>query len=714
MATRLPPAVVLSLACAGLASAGPVGDGPTSPPGEAEKTEKPGSGRVREVGGRLQVTGETVEVVADTDRPVTDSSLATKTDTPLLETPRGVSVVQRKTLDELQAINVTEAHDYVPSFTPQDERGPAYSRGFLVGFYDLRRDGLRTYTWSVREIVGVERVQYLRGPAGILYGDGSPGGLVNLVLKKPLPVPRQELSLGGGGLGFRRVTADSTGPLGKGRGIRYRLVAAGEGLGDGYDNDESRVSVLPMLSFDLGERTTLNLDGEYYDQRGRGYRHAVPVTAATQAGDFGAIPWDLNMASPDDHWRGWNASAGVRLDAQISDRASLHVAGRYTKIDGDIDVQALLGLLPDGQTAARYLYREKSVWDEYQTDTFAVLGAGGGAVRHRLVLGFEAGLSTVDSAIGTALAPSLDIYDPVYGPRPPDPELSPSGSDLWRLGAYLQDQLSLGERWSLVPALRLSRLRQEDRSPAARETTQGPVSTHTALTPSFGVVLRLRPTLSLYADYAEGFEPAAPGQYLEDGRALDPVDSRSVEAGVKGEMLERRLSVSLAGFGIRQTNVPEADVLGFYRQIGAGESRGLEVEVVGTPVRGLAVRAGYAWTGTEVTKDEAGFVGHALPNAPEHKVSAWVRYRLPRPLSPVALTGGVVHVSERFTSRDNRTRIPPYTRLDVTALVGIVRSRLELGLAAENLTNARYVTSGAGVFFAGPPRRLAATLTARF
>jgi iron complex outermembrane receptor protein len=712
--TRLPVAVVLLLASAGLASPGPVGDEPSAPPGGAGKAAKPESGKVREVGGRLQITGETVEVVADTDRPVTDSSLATKTDTPLLETPRGVSVVERKTLDELQAINVTEAHDYVPSFTPQDERGPAYSRGFLVGFYDLRRDGLRTYTWSVRELVGVERVQYLRGPAGILYGDGSPGGLVNLVLKKPLPVPRQELSLGGGGLGFRRVTADSTGPIGKGRGVRYRLVGAAEGLEDGYDNDESRVSVLPMLSFDLGARTTLNLDGEYYDQRGRGYRHSVPVTGATQAGDFSAIPWDLNMASPDDHWRGWNASGGLRLDARLSDRASLHVAGRYTKIDGDIDVQALLGLLPDGHTATRYLYREKSVWDEYQTDTFAILDAGRGTATHRLVLGFEAGLSTVDSGIGTALAPPLDLDDPVYGPRPPDPELTPSGSDLWRLGAYLQDQVSLGSRWSVVPALRLSRLRQEDRSPAAREAMGGPVSTHTALTPSLGVVFRIRPMLSFYADYAAGFEPAPLGQYLEDGRALDPVHSRSVEAGVKAELLERRLSVGLAGFGVRQTNVPEADVLGFYRQIGAGESRGLEAEIVGTPTHGLSVRAGYAWTHTEVTGDEAGFVGNALPNAPEHKVSAWSRYRLPGPLSRVALAAGVVHVSERFMARDNRVRIPPYTRLDVTALVDLLSSRLQLALVGDNLTNARYVTSGAGIFFAGPPRRLAATLTTRF
>jgi iron complex outermembrane receptor protein len=584
----------------------------------------------------------------------------------------------------------------------------------MVGFYDLRRDGLRTYSWSVRELAAVERVQYLRGPAGILYGDGSPGGLVNLMLKKPLPVRQHELSVGGGELGFRRVTADSTGPLGGGRGVRYRLVAAAEGLEDGYDNDESRVSVLPMLSFDLGARTTLHLDGEYYDQRGRGYRHVVPATAATQAGDFGAIPWELNMASPDDAWRGWNASGGLRLDTQLSERASLHAAARYTWIDGDLDVQAFAALLPDGRTAARFLYREKSEWGEYQTDVFATLALGDGRVRHRLVLGMEAGLSTVDSEIGTAPAPPLDIYEPVYGPRPQEPALSPSGSDLWRFGVYLQDQLSLGTRWSLVPGLRVSRLRLDDRSPAARAAPEGALSSDTALTPSLGIVFRARPMLSIYASYAEGFEPGVPGQFLEDGRALDPVESRSLEAGLKADWLGGRLAASLAGFGIRQTNVPEPDARGFYRQIAEGESRGVEAEIVGNPARGLIVRAGYAWTDAEIAEDAAGFAGNALPNAPEHKANLWARYRLPGRLERLALAAGVVHVSERFTARDNRVRIPPYTRLDSSALVDLVPSRLELTLVGQNLTNARYVTSETAGFFAGPPRRLAATLTARF
>ena len=128
-------------------------------------------------------------VTGNPDEPPRDSSVATKIDTPLIETPRSVSIIDRRTLDDMGAVNLTQAHDYAVGLTLLDERGPAFARGFPVGFYDLRRDGLRTYSWSVRELAAVDRIQYLRGPAAVLYGDGSPGALVNMVLKKPLPVP---------------------------------------------------------------------------------------------------------------------------------------------------------------------------------------------------------------------------------------------------------------------------------------------------------------------------------------------------------------------------------------------------------------------------------------------------------------------------------------------------------------------------------------------
>ena len=225
-----------------------------------------------------------------------------------------------------------------------------------------------------------------------------------------------------------------------------------------------------------------------------------------------------------------------------------------------------------------------------------------------------------------------------------------------------------------------------------------------------------RPWLSLYSTAARGFEPPTPGQYLEDERALVHADNSSVEAGAKAHLLGARLALTGAVYGIRRTNVPEAQTSGFYRQIGEGTSRGIEAALHGSLVRGLGIDAGYAWTRTEITRDVAGFIGRELPNAPRHKANVWVRDRFPEGrLDHLTLATGVVHVSNRFLASDNGTIAPAYTRLDASVSYELVGPRLTLVAAVQNVTNVRYVTSGAGgALWAGAPRRVAFQITSSF
>jgi iron complex outermembrane receptor protein len=671
---------------------------------------------LQEAGGRLVVSGETVVVEGDLDQPPRDSSIATKVETPVLETPRSISIVDRQTLDDLSAVNITQAHDYTVGMTPQDERGPAFARGFPVDFYDLRRDGLRTYSWSVREPVALDRIQYLRGSASVLSGDGSPGALVNLVLKKPMPVRRVEIGGSVGTLGFGRFTADATGPANDAKTVRYRAIGAGEWLGNGFDNEERRFTFFPSVAIDLGARATLSIDTEVYHQRGRNYRHTVPATAEAQRGDFSGFPWDFSAASPDDKWSGGNVAPGVRLDMGLGRQSSLHVSGRYTRIDGDLDIQALAGLSPDGNTALRYHYREISTWDEFQSDAFATTKARTGRIEHRLVAGIETGLSTTDSQIGIGPAAPLDIHDPVYGPQPSAPPLSPTRFDVTRVGLYATDQMQLSRMVTLVPGVRWSRIGIDDKVAAMTTSTSESSSDDAIVSPSLGVVVLPRTWFSLYSTYTQGFAPPAPGQYLEGGLAPQLSEDAAVEAGAKAELLDQRFILSAAGFRIRRTNVPEPDPRGFSRQIGEADSHGIELEGVGAVVRGLTARAGYAWTATEITRDTLGASGRELPNAPRHKANLWIRYRFaPGAAAGLMVAGGIVYEGKRFTNRDNLVVAPAYTRLDVSSSWEFPGRRLALGVAIENLTDLRYVRSGAGgVLFAGPPRRVAVQLTSTF
>jgi iron complex outermembrane receptor protein len=185
---------------------------------------------------------------------------------------------------------------------------------------------------------------------------------------------------------------------------------------------------------------------------------------------------------------------------------------------------------------------------------------------------------------------------------------------------------------------------------------------------------------------------------------------------VKADLLGRQLGIAVAGFSIRRTNVPEADPRGFYRQIGEGESHGLELETVGRLAPGLTARAGYAWTETAITRDALAVSGRELPNAPRHKANVWIRYRFPPSIvRGLMVAAGVVHESERFTNRDNAVIAPAYTRFDASSSWELAGRRLTLGIVAENLTDRRYVRSGAGaVLFAGSPRRLALQMISSF
>jgi iron complex outermembrane receptor protein len=274
--------------------------------------------------------------------------------------------------------------------------------------------------------------------------------------------------------------------------------------------------------------------------------------------------------------------------------------------------------------------------------------------------------------------------------------------DVTRLGVYVTDQMTLGANLVVAPGLRWSRLVVDDH-------LSGVESRDALVSPTLGILFRPRASLSVYTSYARGFEPPAPGQYLEGGRPPDLSDHWMVEAGVKGDLPGDRVTAAAAGFYIERSNVPEADPRGFVRPIGAARSRGLELELVGLVAPGLTARAGYAFTDTTITRDALGGLGRELPNAPPHTAHVWLRYRLTEGiLSGLMVAGGAVYSSDRFTSRDNLVVAPAYTRFDFTCSKALAGPRLAIGLVAENLTDRRYVRSGANrVLFAAPPRRIA-------
>src|SRR4029453_7350545 len=156
--------------------------------------------------------------------------------------------------------------------------------------------------------------------------------------------------------------------------------------------------------------------------------------------------------------------------------------------------------------------------------------------------------------LGIGQAAPLDILNPV-SPPPPEPASQPTRYDVTRLGVYGMDQVRLSNRVIVVPGLRLSDVDIENRVANAGE----PRSSQSVVSPSLGLIVLPRPWLSIYTTYAQGFAPPEPGQYLEDGRGLAPSENDMLEGGVKADLSSQRFSVAAAAFGIRRTNVAEAD-----------------------------------------------------------------------------------------------------------------------------------------------------------
>lgn len=670
---------------------------------------------VVEVGGRLVATGESVTVEAREDYRTMSSSVATKTDTPLLEVPMNVSVTDRAQLDDMAAINIAKSHDYTVGFTSNGESGLADSRGFAVSWYDHRRDGLRTYAFSIREPAAVDRIQYLRGPSAVLYGDGSPGGLVNLVLKKPLPVAYREVTVSTGTLGLRRATFDITGPLNRSTSLVGRAIVAAEGFDAGNDNDEVRLTLLPTVTYSLSPVTSLTFDAEYYYEGGRGYTiQQLPATStAIATGDLATIPFGFNVASPDDRWHNWSFSPGVRLDTKWR-LAEVHTAFRYTRVLEVADQHWLDGLDEDDRTALRSLGSSRYDWGEYQSDTFVTWPWQTGNVRHQFVAGLEMGLSTTDGYWGSMPSSSIDIYDPVYESRPSDPvETVPYIDQTFRAGAYIQDQLSRGP-WHVVGALRWSRVSTE----SEQHWTETPLIAEHAdheWSPRVGLVYQPRPDYSLYLSASSAFEPAYPGSLLEDGSPVTPTRSRDFEGGLKANLFNGRATLSSAVFRLDRRDVAEwqADC-DCYRQIGRAESHGVEIELVGQVTRGLSLRPGYAYTRTRVLEDVAGYVGTELQRTPHHKFNLWGAYQLPGRARRVSVQAGIIRVGTRFVDAANEIEVPAYVRVDAGASLDLTHD-WTAQLAIDNLTNVRYIVGGwDSSWEAGIRRRSSLVLKKRF
>lgn len=653
------------------------------------------------------------------------SASATKTDTALLETPQSVSVVDAAQLETQKAVSVADGLVYTPGVSQQSASfsrmvDDLMVRGFNVanGNLGMLRDGMK-YQSNVydggMEPYGLERLELVRGASSVLYGQLSPGGLVNAVSKRPSPQPLHELGLEVGSHGRRQASADFGGALDADGQWSWRLTALARDADNWVHHvpDDKRYFA-PALTWQPDEDTRLTL---LASRQSVDTRFASPLLYEDVAS--GALPRRLFVGEPEfDRYSSDSSSLGYEFEHRFASGLTLRSAARRYEADVDWDyMMANLAPVTGGQ-----LYRLASQRDESSegrtADNSLSLDFATGALRHTLLAGLDYYRRVYDSHRwrGTAYVP-LDVADPVYSGSPAVDTTRDRGSANLgeQSGLYLQDQMRVGA-WAITAGARYDRSRSHTRSFLSDARTE---QKDEAVTGRAGVVYLFDSGWAPYLSWSQSFQPQI-GADSDTGEAFTPSRGRQIEAGVRWQPAALPLSLAAALYELRQTDVVTSDADGLQYQQGEVRSRGAELEARWQG-KATALIGAFTFTDAKVRRSKLPEeVGEQLALVPRQSFSLWGERRF----DDLGIPGLKAGVGLRRTGPSNVPGIdgdvPGYTLVD--AMLGYELVRLSpalqgatLALNARNLFDREYYTcaSSDGCRY-GEPLTWAATLRWRW
>ena len=652
---------------------------------------------------------------------VLNATTGTKTDTPILEIPMSVQVVPRAVLDDQQAIRIEDAlknvSGVVKGFGFGNLEDTFVIRGFensttTFGLTQVYRDGSLA-VGGLFSTTDVERIEVLKGPAAMLYGRLEPGGLINVITRRPQEEAAYSLQQQFGSYDTYRTTLGATGSLTNDGSLTYRLdfeYLDKNTFRDFTFNQQTFVS--PKLTWKISDQTQVDFDYQYFNQETI-IDWGIPPIGNRPAN----IPFKTFLGEPTDRFPYKTNSGSIRLSHAFNENWLLQA--KYYKFSNQYDNSGSAGANSPvsldeetGELSRRFL-RENH---DFNSD-FLTMNLNGKFstwnIEHNLLLGgdwfdssfIENGTSLLTVGDGGPLP--INIFNPVYGRgivyNPSLPNNYFAKIDENWFGFYIQDQLALTESWHLLTGLRFDHAEAKSSS---RADLSGVRAIANAFSPRVGLLYQPLSWLSLYGSYIQGFNGSVGGRTL-DGSALAPNRSRQYEAGIKAEWLEGNLTSTLVFYHLTKENlrtpVPNVSLAqqGIVNQTGEARSQGIELDVSGKLADDWNIIGSYAYTDTRITKDRdqnggPGNEGHRLHNAPLHSGSLWLYHAFGEFAIPELSAGfGGFFVGQRQGDLENSFQLPGYVRLDASIKyrqpIGL--SNLTLQFNVQNLLDKRYFAS---------------------
>jgi iron complex outermembrane recepter protein len=693
---------------------------------------------------------------------------ATKTNTPIMDTPASVQVVPRAVIEDEKITNISEAVNNVSGVIAPDGGQPGVFGTWIRGFqtYTYYKDGVRmdqNSTNTTPNTADVDRYEVLKGPASVLFGHGEPGGLINLVSKQPLEQPFTAVEAQIGSWGDKRTTIDTTAPLTKDNTLLYRLNAAWD---DGYgftDNARKRdYYFAPTLRWNLDGSTYTTVYGTWRKNvsqdsqineafTGPGPNSTLPwLVAAFGTGGAPAtsLPRSLNLAQPWGRANGDEADVGFLFSHDLN--ADWNVKQRFhTQLTSFTHDQYWPSIYDNVVPFESYGYPQgltSSGTQSYFTSTELTGRVTTGVIDHTLFFGadyqhYNYQGTVYLGSVGFA-PPTINGLLPVLTQTPFQPYLLDPASrsdygahESW-FGISFQDQIRLPYDIFVLAAGRYDHLRMID------PTTNRVTTDAQKVTPRVGLLWKPIPELALYGSYLTGFGNLPVSTV---GTPLPPESSWQWEVGAKAELLDNRLTATIAYYDLTKRNIAypsPTDPTG-QNQLALGEARnrGVELDVSGEILPGWKVIGGYSYIASIITKDAHcdlgaysnwlasgaanGYFGSApggcvvdsynaywlgnpillsafgtegkrLGGVPRHAGSLWTTYEFQddSPLRGFNIGGGVVARSLAQGDNWNDYHLPGYADVKLMAAytTRVWDRKTTFQLNIDNLLDTRYVT----------------------
>ncbi|EIM76523.1 hydroxamate-type ferrisiderophore receptor [Nitratireductor aquibiodomus RA22] len=606
------------------------------------------------------------------------STSATKTGTAALETPQATSSVTRRQIDEQNPQTVSEALRYTSGVLSDRDSNARYDSVFLRGFgafgtatnYVSFLDGLKlprgqAFAQTSIDPFLLDRIEVLKGPSALLYGQTSPGGLVNQISRAPSAEPYNEVWFQGGTHSRMQGGLSSRGALSSDGTWQYGISAVGRVAGTRYDDvDEKRFGVAPSLTWQPDADTSLTISGYFQKDPEGGYFNSLYPTFLAPEGYRSHLGRDLNIGDPGfDAFEREQYGIGYQFEHRFNDLVTVRSNLRYSHVAIDFRSLQMSGPINAAGEIPRHALRSIEDAGGLSFDNQAEFNFSTGALEHVVLAGIDYQSTGSDWQYRFGAAPALNVTNPQYGqPIGPLMTFIDSHQKLRQTGIYVQDQMSFGG-FRAVVGVRHDWTRQvsENRlATTSSEQSSGETSYRA------GLLYQFENGLAPYASYSTSFEPTIGVD--ASGNPFEPTSAQQYEIGLKYQPAGFDALFTVSAFDIRQTNVlTPGSIPGFNVQEGEIHSRGIEFEARGNLTSNLELIAALTLLDTRVS--ESGVhanIGKRPQAVPDYFGSIWANYAFGNgTLDGLSVGGGLRFVGSSYADDANTIKADGYALVDL-------------------------------------------------